>query len=102
MNHLSDYNSNLCVCVFTGEGNGNLLHYSCLENSMEEKPGRLQSTGSQRLNIHKHTEVYFAVFLNLFSSTWSTRIQIVKSIDQETRRNHCVVISVEVTWVPVL
>ena len=24
-----------------GEGNGNLLQYSCLENSMEEKPGRL-------------------------------------------------------------
>ena len=25
-----------------GEGNGNLLQYSCLENFMEEEPGRLQ------------------------------------------------------------
>ena len=32
-----------------GEGNGNPLQYSCLENPMEEEPGRLQSTGSQRV-----------------------------------------------------
>ena len=33
-----------------GEGNGNPLQYSCLENSMDrEEPGRLQSTGSQRI-----------------------------------------------------
>ena len=30
-----------------GEGNGNPLQYSCLLNSME-KPGGLQSMGSQR------------------------------------------------------
>ena len=30
-----------------GEGNGNPLQYSCLENPME--PGGLQSTGSQRV-----------------------------------------------------
>ena len=30
-----------------GEGNGNPLQYSCLENPMDEEPGRLQSTGSQ-------------------------------------------------------
>ena len=30
-----------------GEGNGNRLQYSCLENTME--PGGLQSTGSQRV-----------------------------------------------------
>jgi len=29
-----------------GEGNGNPLQYSCLENPIE-KPGRLQSVGSQ-------------------------------------------------------
>ena len=28
-----------------GGGNGNPLQYSCLENSMEEEPGRLQSMG---------------------------------------------------------
>ena len=28
-----------------GEGNGNPVQYSCLENSMSEEPGRLQSWG---------------------------------------------------------
>ena len=32
-----------------GEGNGNPLQYSCLENPMEGEPGRLQSMGSQRV-----------------------------------------------------
>ena len=30
-----------------GEGNGNPLQYSCLENAWTEEPGRLQSMGSQ-------------------------------------------------------
>ena len=29
----------------SGEGNGNRLQYSCLENPMEEEPGGLQSMG---------------------------------------------------------
>ena len=32
-----------------GGGNGNQLQYSCLENPGTEEPGRLQSTGSQRV-----------------------------------------------------
>ena len=35
-----------------GEGNGNPLQYSCLENPMDfpmEEPGRLQSMGSLRV-----------------------------------------------------
>ena len=32
-----------------GEGNGNPLQYSCLENLWMEEPGRLQSMGSQRV-----------------------------------------------------
>ena len=32
-----------------GEGNGNSLQYSCLENSMDGEPGRLQSMGSQKV-----------------------------------------------------
>ena len=32
-----------------GAGNGNLLHYSCLENPWTEEPGRLQSIGSHRV-----------------------------------------------------
>ena len=31
-----------------GEGNGTPLQYSCLENSMDGEPGRLQSMGSLR------------------------------------------------------
>ena len=31
-----------------GEGNGNPLQYSCLENFMTEEPGGLQSMGLQR------------------------------------------------------
>ena len=30
-----------------GEGNGNPLQYSCLKNSMDRGPGRLQSMGLQ-------------------------------------------------------
>ena len=32
-----------------GEGNGTPLQYSCLENPMDEEPGRLQSMGSPRV-----------------------------------------------------
>ena len=32
-----------------GEGNGNPLQYSCLENPMDGRCGRLQSMGSQRV-----------------------------------------------------
>ena len=32
-----------------GEGNGNPLQYSCLENSWIEEPGGLQSMESQRV-----------------------------------------------------
>ena len=31
-----------------GEGNGYPLHYSCLENFMDEEPGGLQYMGSQK------------------------------------------------------
>ena len=31
-----------------GQGNGNLLQYSCLGNPMTEEPGRLQSTGLKK------------------------------------------------------
>jgi len=34
---------------YHGVGNGNPLQYSCLENLMDKKPGRLQSMGLQRV-----------------------------------------------------
>ena len=38
-----------CIATFFGEGNGNPLQYSCLENPMDGEPGRLQSMGSLRV-----------------------------------------------------
>ena len=46
-------------------GNGNQLQYSCLENSMDkEKPGRLQSIGSQRVghDWEQHSTEYSTVY----------------------------------------
>ena len=34
---------------FPGVGNGNLFQYTCLENRMDEEPGRLQSVGLHRV-----------------------------------------------------
>ena len=42
-----------------GEGNGNPLQYSCLENPMEGEPGRLQSMGSQRVGHDWATSLHF-------------------------------------------
>ena len=36
------------ICI-SGEGNGTPLQYSCLENPMDEEPGRLQSVGLLRV-----------------------------------------------------
>ena len=44
-----------------GEGNGNPLQYSCLGNPRTEKPGGLQSMGSQRVGHdlgHMHANLY--------------------------------------------
>ena len=41
---------------FPGRGNGNLLQYSFLENSVEEEPGGLQSMGLQRVGHDYVTE----------------------------------------------
>ena len=42
-------NIKLYVVPTFGEGNGNPLQYSCLENPMDGEPGRLQSMGLQRV-----------------------------------------------------
>ena len=46
-----------------GEGNGNSLKYSCLENSMDRKPGRLQSMGLQRVGHNWVTNTF--TFFNI-------------------------------------
>ena len=42
-----------------GEGNGNPLQYSCLENSKTEEPGRLGSMGSQRIGHNRATNTIY-------------------------------------------
>ena len=39
-----------------GEGNGNLLQYSCLGIPWTEEPGRLQSMGLPRVGHKRETE----------------------------------------------
>ena len=41
-----------------GEGNGNPLQYSCLENAMDRGTGGLQSTGSQRVRQNWATNTF--------------------------------------------
>ena len=54
-----------------GEGNGNPLQYSCLENPMEEEPGGLQSMGSRRVGHDWTTS------LSLFSG-WQFLLNSIK------------------------
>ena len=52
------------ACLITGsgrspgEGNGNLLQYSCLENPMDRGAGQLQSIGSQKSGSRLSTHIY--------------------------------------------
>ena len=63
------------VLVYIGEGNGNPLQYSCLENSWIEEPGGLLSMG---LHIVRHdwsdfTYIYFyftILYWFCHTSTW--------------------------------
>ena len=60
---------------FPGEGNGNPLQYSCVENSMDTGPGelQLQSMGSQRVgndwetNTQTHTHIYRHSYTHIHS-----------------------------------
>ena len=51
-----------------GEGNGNSLQYSCLENPMDRKPGGLQSAGSQSV-AHDYTCMHTVIKAKPLKST---------------------------------
>ena len=57
-----------------GEGNGNPLQYSCLENPMAEEPSGLQSVGLQRVRYGwselAHTYVYIYIPPHLRTVPW--------------------------------
>ena len=44
-----------------GEGNGTPLQYFCLENPMDEEPGRLQSMGLLESDMTKRLHFYFSL-----------------------------------------
>ena len=44
-----------------GEGNGTPLQYSCLENPMDEEPGRLQTMGSLELDMTERLHFHFSL-----------------------------------------
>ena len=50
--------------TITGEGNGTPLQYSCLENSMDGEPGRLQSMGSLRVGHNWVTSFSLFAFMH--------------------------------------
>ena len=52
-----DMGSILGLGRFTGEGNGNLLQYSCLKIPRTEEAGGLQSMGSQRTGYDSAIEL---------------------------------------------
>ena len=50
-----------------GEGNGNLLQYSCLENSMERGAWWIEPLGSQsRIRLSTHTYVYMCICVYVY------------------------------------
>ena len=57
----------------SGEGNGTPLQYSCLENPMDEEPGRLQSMGSQRVRHDWATSL----------SLWGTKVLHATSLKKK-------------------
>ena len=66
---------------FPGEGNGYPLQYSGLENSWTEEPGRLQSMGSQSLEMTDFllSLSSFTFIKRLFSSSSLSAIRVVSS-----------------------
>ena len=54
--------------ISPGEGNGNPLQYSCLENSWTEEPGRLQAMGSEELDMTERLTLQAFQNHNRFSS----------------------------------
>ena len=63
-----------------GEGNGNPLQYYCLEIPWTEEPGRLQSTGSQRVGRN-----FTSLHLYLRVQVGSNSIELMKTLALESR-----------------
>ena len=67
----------------SGEGNGNPLHYSCLEIPWTEGPGGLQTMGSQRVgrNLVTKKQIKHQTIVNkTMCKCYITRLQFCKHI----------------------
>ena len=54
----------LPISLFSREGNGNPLQYSCLENPMDGGAGRLQFMGSLRVRHNRATSLSLFTFMH--------------------------------------
>ena len=69
--------------ISPGEGNGNPLLLSCLGNSMDREPGRLQSMGSQRVKHNLMAEEQqggWSVFFE--SGEWPEQQNMAKIVSE--------------------
>jgi len=68
-----------------GEGNGNPLQYSCLENPMTEEPGGLQSTGSQRVGHDWVTNTL--QFIEQLHIYYSQQMSVTECFKKQKQKN---------------
>ena len=86
--------SALIWCIYMGrspgEGDGNPLQYSCLENPWTEEPGRLQSMGLQESDTTERlsTHMYMYISVCMYVLVWVIRcISYCKARSEEFEKH---------------
>ena len=67
----------LQLVILLGEGNGNPLQYSCLENPMDGEPGRLQSMGSWRVGHDWASDFTFTFHYHALEKEMATHSSVL-------------------------
>ena len=86
-----------------GEGNGNPLQYSCLENPWMEKPGRLQSMGLQRVRHDWTTSLSLSLVAQMLKGlltlqdTWARSLGWEDPLEKEMA-NHSSTLAWKIPW----
>ena len=62
-------------------GNGNPLQYSCLENPWAEEPGRLQSSGSQRVG-RNWSDLTPTVLISFYSRCFEILLNVAEKLQE--------------------
>jgi len=65
------------ICIYPGEGNGNSLQYSCLENPMDRGAGGLQSMVLQRVGQDWVTNTFTSLSFTLVDWPKKTLVQFM-------------------------